>query len=408
MDDVTLARDERGIALPMALIALVIVTALIVALSVLTATEPTIASNHLLVAQARGLAESGVERALWALSAGKTSPGAPGTLAYALPALVPAPYDGSLLVPVSAGGRPLGGFRVTVTAGPAANERLVDSTGWAPTDDPGDARNRAHQRVVATLMDFGFAALGMPCALCARGDLRITGGATVDARADASCGNRHGTWSTRIVDSAGATVAAGVTALGAGAAIRGADGNDTPNEPTDLAEQQSQALFDARALTRADLNVLRTYARAAGTYYRGPLTFDGASRLPNGIVFVDTAGGAPAGAPGGPGLASIRGRAAADPSGVFKGWVIVNGGLAVSGDFEAQGLLYAVDAIAFTGAGARVLGQVISQNTGEMVTSIEDDGTSITYDCTAARTGGGSVPQRFIVKPGTYREVPDS
>jgi hypothetical protein len=401
-------RDERGVALPLALVALTIVGALVAALAVLGATEPTIASNHLLVTQARGLAESGVERVLWALSAGKLSPGAPDSLPYTLAGRAPAPYDGSRLVPVSAGGRPLGGFRVTVTTGAAPNERLVDASGWVPTDDAGEARKRAHQRVTATLMDFGFAALGMPCALCARGDLRLAGGVTVDARADSSCGPRRGAWSTTVVDAAGATVAAGGTTLSAGAVVRGADGDDTPNGPGDVAERQSQALFDARALTRADLNVLRAYARAAGTYARGPVVFDGASRLPNGIVFVDTPGGAAADAVGGASLVTIRGRAAADPSRVFRGWIIANGGLAVIGDFEAEGLLYAVGAMVFSGAGARVTGQLISQNANDLVTSIGDGDVFITYGCSASRTGSGYVPQRFMVKPGTYREVPDS
>src|SRR5262249_26297359 len=92
--------DEHGVALPMALIVLMIMAVLVAAFSVLSAPEPTIAGNHLRVAQARALAEAGVERALGALSAGKLSPGASGSIPYPL-ASAPAPYDGSALVPVS-------------------------------------------------------------------------------------------------------------------------------------------------------------------------------------------------------------------------------------------------------------------------------------------------------------------
>ena len=60
--------DERGAALPLALIAMVMLTTLIVAFSVLATTEPLIANNQLTVAQARAVAESGVERAIWALN----------------------------------------------------------------------------------------------------------------------------------------------------------------------------------------------------------------------------------------------------------------------------------------------------------------------------------------------------
>ncbi|MEK7838438.1 MAG: PilX N-terminal domain-containing pilus assembly protein, partial [candidate division NC10 bacterium] len=96
MDIRRLARilsGQRGIALPMALIALLILTALVVAFSVLSTSEPTIAANHLRVAQARALAEAGVERAVWAL----TNSTATGGLLDPLPSPVPAPYDGSQL-----------------------------------------------------------------------------------------------------------------------------------------------------------------------------------------------------------------------------------------------------------------------------------------------------------------------
>jgi hypothetical protein len=128
--------DERGAALPLAIVTLVLLSSLILGLSIMSATEPTIAANQLRTAQARALAEAGIERALWALA----NPEAPNGLPDPLPATVPPPYDGSRLIVMAAGRVLLGGFRVEVVAGAAQNERDVLSVGWAPTDDAGDTR----------------------------------------------------------------------------------------------------------------------------------------------------------------------------------------------------------------------------------------------------------------------------
>src|SRR5258708_19311172 len=86
---------EDGIALPMTLIILTLLTALTVAFLAFSATEPVIAMNQMTNAQARAIAESGIERALWALTKGTLAPGTLGSLPDPLPALVPAPYTGS-------------------------------------------------------------------------------------------------------------------------------------------------------------------------------------------------------------------------------------------------------------------------------------------------------------------------
>jgi hypothetical protein len=138
---------ERGAALPLAVITLALLSSLILGLSVMSATEPTIAANQLRTAQARALAEAGLEMALWALA----HPGAPGGLSDPLPAAVPPPYDGSRLIEVAAGDATVGGFRLAVITGAAKNERDVLSVGWAPTDDAADMRPKAHQRIAATL-----------------------------------------------------------------------------------------------------------------------------------------------------------------------------------------------------------------------------------------------------------------
>ena len=65
--------NERGIAMPMALMVMVILTALMAAFAVLATSEPQIASNQVASAQARAVAESAVGRVLWALTQGEAS-----------------------------------------------------------------------------------------------------------------------------------------------------------------------------------------------------------------------------------------------------------------------------------------------------------------------------------------------
>ena len=71
--------SERGIALPMAMIMLVVLTAMMVAFAVLARTEPTIAANQLATAQALHLADAGLQLAMWGLTqAGCGSKPGPG------------------------------------------------------------------------------------------------------------------------------------------------------------------------------------------------------------------------------------------------------------------------------------------------------------------------------------------
>src|SRR2546430_15225055 len=107
---------ESGIALPMALIVLGLLTTLTLAFLAITVSEPSIAMNQMMNAQARAIAESGLERAIWALSKGETAPATTGALADPLPSPVPAPYDGSPDVALGAGG-----LIGTVSAAPGSN-----------------------------------------------------------------------------------------------------------------------------------------------------------------------------------------------------------------------------------------------------------------------------------------------
>lgn len=382
---------QRGAALPLTLLSLLILSVLIVAFSMLAATEPTIAGNHLMTAQARALAEAGVERALWALG----NPAAPGGLPDPLPAAVPAPYDGSHLVPVSAGATPIGGFQVTVASGASAAEREITAEGWAPAG--GTASGRARQRIVATAVRLRFP--DPPAAVSVRGRLEVTGAAQVDGSADGSCGAKAGTFST------------GVTAAAAPAEIWGRDGNAVPNEAADARQNEPVAALDPHVWTPADLDALKAAARARGAYYRGAVTFDAGHPLPDGLVFVDTVTGrhADATTPEAE-LASVtlRGGAAADPSGVSRGWLVVNGALAVTGDVRMRGFIYVVDSLAWAGTG-QLAGALMTLNIRDAApATIHGDPAGrarIEWSCDEARTGGGRVPQTWFIKPGTYLAV---
>src|SRR5690242_3564562 len=100
-------RDEHGAVLPLAMLSLLVLSAVLLGLSLLSGQEPLVARNHTLMAQAQAMAEAGLDRALWALSTPDAADGIPWF------APVPAPYDGSRVVGVAVGGMPLGGFRLT-------------------------------------------------------------------------------------------------------------------------------------------------------------------------------------------------------------------------------------------------------------------------------------------------------
>ena len=370
--------DERGAALPLAIVTLALLSSLILGLSVMSATEPTIAANQLRTAQARALAEAGIEQALWAL----TNPEAPNGLPDPLRDTVPPPYDGSRLIVVMIGGAPLGGFRLAVVAGAAQNERDVLSVGWAPTDDAGDTRPKAHQRITSTLWRLRAPAESAPCALCVRGDLEVTDQVTVDARVDARCGSKRGAWSS------------GVVSVAPTAKVWGADGNDTPNEDGDYVQAQPADAALAWNFTDADLLALKRLARARGSYYRGS------------VVFVDTASGAPitdATPAADLARAELRG-------GAFRGWLVVAGSLEISGDARVRGLAYAQDGFAYRGAmPGGIEGQVVATGVRGGSTSLSrtGGGPALTFDCAAAAGSDGTVPRGWMLKAGSYREPSD-
>ena len=386
--------DERGAALPLALIAMVMLTTLIVAFSVLATTEPLIANNQLTVAQARAVAESGVERAIWALNNDTNASG----LVAPLPTPAPAPYDGSAAVNVSLGGTTLGVYRVTVTPGAAANERNIVSLGFLPSE----ASPRSKQRIQVTVIKLKF--IDPPAALSVRGELQVGGNTNITAHDDTSCGAKPGTFTT------GTT-----TVQGGSADVYGADGNNTKNQATDIAQGQPTATFDQYLLTDSDMAMLKAYAKSQGTYYQGTVAFSASNRLPNGVIFVDSVSGNPVTATSDPSdmaNLTIHGNAPSSADGIFHGWLIVNGSLAISGNFQMWGYGYVQNDLTYTGTGTgQIVGAMLSRNIQDTSSTTIDTNTggnaSIVYDCAKAREGGGFVPVSYSVKAGTYKELSD-
>jgi Tfp pilus assembly protein PilX len=402
-------RDERGIALPMAMLALLILATLVISFVLLATSEPLIATNQKLVAQARALAESGVERAIWALN----NPTDPNGVPNPLVGPAPAPYDGSAAIPLDVNGTYVGSVFVTVTNGANANERNVVAVGWVPSSS-GSAT--ARQKIQATVYQFLFKSSPPPAALLARGAMNLEGQVNVDSRADLSCGAKEGSWST------------GATSVGGSADIWGADGNSTSNQsagpgPTDVKQFVGDSLVSPFTLKAGDLDSLKAVAKANGTYFSGPavqgLTFGSGNKLPNGIVFVDTvsgqnidANGPNTTAPTDFASVTIQASAEGDPSGTFSGMIVVAGGLNITGALHMRGIVYVAANLTYSAPGtSQIDGAVISQNIRDTSSTTIDSSAgnaAINFNCGHVSNPGGQMPQTFTVQPGSYREVSGS
>ena len=415
--NIDLLRDQRGVALPMALLALLILSTLVISFALLATSEPLIATNQKLVAQARAVTETGVERAIWALNLGFTNPADTNGIPYPLVGTAPPPYDGNTLIPISVNGTQIGVAFVTVTQGTNPNERNVTAVGWAPTNAGGGSK--AHQKIQATVYRFIYTGTPPPSSLTVQGQINITGNTNIDSRADTSCGPKDGTWSV------------GSTTVGGSGDIYGADlpdgtgGNNSadqsePSGITDVKQNVPTSAFDPFLLKNQDLDSLKAMAKAAGTYYSGAVTFNAGNPLPNGIIFVDTVSGLNIDASGANTTSTsdfanvqLHGNAPADPSGIFRGMIVVAGSLSISGDFQGRGLVYAVNDLVYQGTGTGLIeGAVISQNIRDTDSTTIDTNTggnsSIIFNCGYATNPGGQMPQGFSVQPGSYKEVSGS
>lgn len=414
--------NERGIALPMALIVMVILTALMAAFAVLATSEPQIASNQVASAQARALAESGVERVLWALSVGQNSP-LPSACSssptpclvldasYNLPSPMPSPYDGSTTVTLG-----VGSFKVTVADGALPNQKSVTAIGYVP-----NATNPiAIKKLQVTVMRFKM--INPPCGICSGGEqpsdettnVQVGGSAAVNLTADAQ---------GKVA--AGALCATGQpTLVGAVASTGTVSTNGTPNFYTTGSTPgtvNGTSFPSTMMLSDSDMATLKTLAMAQGTYYKGTPPWDGGLPPKNGLIFVDTPSGLPLckydnghlnPATNSP-CDSSGTNVSIHSNGSFNGWLVVAGSIDISGGVTISGLVYAQNDVTLHGTGnGSIQGAIVATNRLDTLSTnidTEDIGNApISYSCPNVRSGGGTISQNWFLVPGTYREVSGS
>lgn len=406
-------KDEQGVAFPMAMIVMAILSALMAVFAVLATSEPQIASNQMASAQARALAETGVERALWALGVGMRATPPSGALTTnadgSLPSPVTAPYNGTYVTVSS-----VGGFKVTVADGVAPNEKVVTAVGYVPND----TNPIATKKVTTVVMSMKW--INPQCGVCAGGEnpagttteLRVGGSASVNA-------------STSVQGSVGAgSYCSGVTPTAAVGSNGTVVTNGSPNlyAPAGGSTTQPGASYpSSMILSAADMSFLKSIAKARGTYYQGNQTWT--SPPPNGLIFVDTPSGNPlcggAGSPAGctgpsPSSDLISVDLHGNWSGAqWSGWLVVAGSIQISGQVTLNGLVYSQNDVNLNGTGGgQINGAVISTNRVDTTSSTLADAVDmgnapVIYNCPAVRNGGGSL-DNWWVKPGTYREISGS
>jgi len=369
--------------MPLAMIVLVSLTALVVAFAMLSGTEPTIASNHSMTSKARSLAESGVERASWALFNAAAANGIPDGQVPAL-----APYDGTAYFSVGA----LGGFTVQVAAGGLVTERTVTAVGWSPSNT---APIKAHRRV-QTVLELSTATVRVfdpPCAVCVAGNVQIGGNGRVESRSG-GCG---------AAAPPGTAVRAAETVTVGGSGDVYGYGNNTRNEANiDWQQNANPAAF---TYTTAELARLKEIAKQQGTYYQGPRT----SLPPSGIVYIDTLDGSD--------FSSstsdlTAGSLTLASNGTFNGIVIVAGSVFITGTNTFNGLIYALNDLTATAGNVTINGAIASENRKDTSSTNIDSALTgsvvVNYDCEKIRNFGGTTTPVWTIKPGTYREIEGS
>lgn len=407
-------RNERGVALPLALITLVLLTTLMLAFAVLSQTEPVIAANQLRVSQARAQAESGFEYAVWALTAGNVTTPPAGTIANPMPSSpAPAPFNGATFTSNGT----TGGFLVTVINDPAGDPdvRRITSTGWTPTNSGLDTHTKAHRVIQASVTGIPNIAGRAPCALCVKGELNVGGSASINGNnSDPACGgnNKYGTFTE------------GLTSTNGSPSVTGGAGG--------IAQNQGSSPFNGFLFRNTTLDALKDLAKRNGTYfgpgysgnvdssgkavagtYTGSVTFNSSNKVANGIVFVDTLDGQnldPSGSNTST-LAYLDIHGNPFLAGDFQGYLVINGSLQISGNMKINGLVYAVNDFSYNGTGTGAInGLAVSANIRDTsATTIDSDSggnSRVNFNCSNV-SQPPFLGHNFTLVKGTYRELSD-
>jgi Tfp pilus assembly protein PilX len=381
-------RDERGVALPLAMVMMVVLAALIVSFAVLARTEPSIASNQKETAQALRLADSGLQLAIWAMN----NPGASGGLDYAA-----MPHDGTAAGGnfdgahyVSVGGT--GGFTV-LAQWPATNgtwERTVTTVGWTPSNT---TSTNSHRKIQVVVQKGVVPPLDPPCVVCVAGEIQVNGSAADFVSNSNGCpGADPPQYAIQSVQAVQYNAHPTFTGYG----TSGGSALNTTNNT-------SQFKYDAAALAQ-----FKAYAQAHGTYYNGPI-----SSLPTGagphVVYIDTTDGSeftnstPT---------SKDGNLSLSGTNTFNGTIIAAGTINISGNTTINGLVYSLNDLSVSG-NVTVNGALISENRRDTSsTSIDTDfsgSIAMNFNCTNVRNATiNLLGTSWIVKPGAYVETAGS
>ena len=374
--------NHRGVALPLAMVSLVVLTGMMVAFAILARSEPQIAGNQKQTAQALRLADSGLQMAMWALSNPTHASGLDPTTMLHTGAVVVGRYDGTQVISMGT----LGAFTVRITwePGNGTYERTVTSVGWLPTQD-GNFVN-SHRKIQAVVQQGHTPPLDPPCVLCVAGEVQVNGTAASFNSATGACpGKAAPTTATQTLADVATTGHPSFIGFGTtGAAARG------------ISADTSQFKYSADSLSK-----FKEYAKSQGTYYQGTRT-----NLPSGpgpfIVFIDTVDGSDFTSST---STANEGRLNLAGGGYFNGTVIVAGAVNISGNNTINGLVYSLNDVTISG-NTTVNGGVISENRRDTSsTSIDTDisgNVTMLFNCGNIR----NLPWSFnwVVKTGGYLE----
>jgi len=404
------AMNQRGIAMPAAMIGLVVLTSLMVAFALLAQSEPDIANNHMMSARARAFAEAGVERALWAMNNMAVS-----GLSDPLPAVNPAPYNGSQWLWVEqVNGVNVGEFKVTIAqfVDPATgvvdpNKATITAVGYAP--DHNNPRAIKKITITGTRFKFGGPSGTPPCAMCVGGEVPPGTTAQVQVGGNAMVNGSNMTGSPAATYCDGQVPTSAIMTTG----TVGTNGNPSIIAPPGgygSIQNVPPSTFSAFTLTDADMVALKAYAKAHGTYYQGSQTLN--NPPPNGLVFFDTPSGNPLTntSPSSDRIMiTMHGNWAND--GGWKGWMIIAGSADISGQVLINGLVYAQNDVQIHGIGQqRITGAVVAQDrvdtTSTTIDSEEMGNGKLAYNCQAIRDGGGTGVNNWRVS--SYKEIEGS
>ncbi len=434
--------DQRGIALPLALILLTLLMSLTLAFMTMGSTEPTIATNLKSGEMALAAAEAGIERAIWALSNPTVDTAGANTKLGDL-ANIPGPYKSGTetLFALALGGSRA--FSVTITVGPAAappctvpaGQTCITAHGYVarngvtlPAQPTGLAQSDIIGHRVVQLQfsgttggnKVGGPAAGtsgvdvkLPGALSVAGTVQLSGNALVDGSDLASgmpngCASKAGVTVRQQTTSNGTTTTNTISVSGSASTV------GTPAQQS-VAGDQNTSTFQQYLLTSAQLAALKSLAQSQGTYVMPTSNSEFILTVGNGLTFVDTVNGQTLGNPADPSMMAKVKITGANNS----GWLIVMGNLRIDGNVTYNGFVYAANTFTYHGTGTGgIYGAVVSANAVDSVASVvdtTDSGNSkVYYDCNKVANGGSAFTptlqnglNRVIVSivSGSWREV---